>query len=209
MFCEKCGNEVVDTDKFCQNCGNLLIDEETQEITKSRYNNEVMLEIKPTTKLLAFIDSKLLITGILLLSTLLYALFNTMPATEKLLGSGDPMAKTVVLMTIGVYLIPIVGIFIAIFVKAFIKKKQNKKITYTFYPDRVIFKDSFLNKVQHELKYKHVREVASEQTFIQRLFKIGSIKLSSNSEGIDSGLVIRDIEDIDCYYKTVKELINP
>jgi len=84
----------------------------------------------------------------------------------------------------------------------------NENKIYTFYPDRVVCKDSFLDKSQKELKYKYIREISSRQSVMQRFFKIGDVKLSSNAEGYSSGLVVQNIEEVDKHYQAIKEIIK-
>lgn len=85
----------------------------------------------------------------------------------------------------------------------------NVEQNYTFYNDRVVFRDSFLNVSEKELKYKNIREIAKRQTFIQRYFNIGNIVLFSNAEtGFTSGVFMINIENVDDVYRKVKEITN-
>lgn len=90
-----------------------------------------------------------------------------------------------------------------------INKKQYKNYTYDFYKTKVIYKDSFLNVSEKEVKYKYIREITMRQTFIQRYFNLGNIVLFTNAEtGFGNGIFIKNIENVQEIYKQIKEITN-
>jgi len=207
MYCEKCGSQVLDTDKFCEKCGNNLTGEVKKETEKIINKDEVLLEIKPTTKISCFILPNLVFEFISVFCAIAFMLL-----VFWWIGSSpeaDPMVTRISIMCVlgiggAVALIWTVMILLS----AFLAKKQNQKLVYIFYPDRVVAKDSFLGRAQVEMKYKYIREAGCIQSITQRMFKVGTIKLYSNAEGGAGGLNIKDIEEVENNYQAIKEIIK-
>ncbi len=168
-------------------------------------NSEVLLELKPTFKFIYSILPNLkapLIIFVIMLFAYIIAFIKTS-------AFGKLSFSEMLLITIAGLALPIV-LTISGIIKGFIDKKQYKKITYTFYKDRIIFKDNFMNVMEVELKYKDLREITKSQSFMQRLLNIGNIVLFSNAEaGFASGIVMSDIANIDETYKKVKQIMQP
>jgi len=215
MFCEKCGNQLSDTVLFCTNCGNEVNKNTSNSMnngSKIENNNEVLLEVRPTFKFTYIVLPKLirpiitLIPCIVLITIFINAINNAMSITNETGSSvGMSMFMPIILMFLA---IPVISLLITLG-KAFFEKKQYENYKYTFYKDRVVFRDSFLNVSEKELKYKYIREITKRQTFIQRYFNIGNIVLFSNAEsGYASGVFMLHIENVDDVYRQIKEITN-
>lgn len=193
MFCEKCGTKLSDTAEFCTNCGAHISfsKEEQKETSKKIVDDEIQLHVKPTYKF-GYMALPSLITYAALI-IIMGIIFGT---ADSIIG----IVATVILFLI---LSLILGIQVTI------NKKQYENYTYDFYKTKVIYKDSFLNVSEKEVKYKYIREVTMRQSFIQRYFNLGNIILFTNAEtGLGNGIFIRNISDVGETYKKVKEITN-
>lgn len=190
MFCEKCGTQLPDTAKFCTNCGTNI----TGNIKNPEQNIEdtnIQLLVKPTFSFGYIVLPSLIAYSIL---TIICALiFSTISPTV------GGVITLIVFLTLALTL----GI------KAAFNKKQYASCSYNFYKTKVVYKDSFLNVSEKEVKYKYIREVTMQKTFIQRLFNLGNIILFTNAEtGYDNGIHIMNVKDSDNIYRQIKEIIN-
>jgi len=169
---------------FCTNCGTST--GKTKAAEKIA-DTEIQLSVKPVFKFVYVGLPILLYYGILLLPTTI--LFGIMSASLGWL-----------VFCIGAMLIGATIFFI---------KKQYDSYTYDFYKTKVIYKDSFINLSEKEVKYKYVREVTMRQTFIQRYFNIGNIVLFTNAEtGYGNGIRITNVENVQDVYRNIKSIID-
>jgi len=215
MFCERCGNQLPDTADFCPKCGNEFSNQGNamnNSYGNARNNKEVLLEVRPTFKFTYIVLPKLLKELIVFIPFIIMMIYfistmNRMTSSYGYSSSSIGLSAfmPIILIFIGVPLLRILFVI----GKAFFDKKQYQNYVYTFYGDRVVFRDSFLNVSEKELKYRNIREITKRQTFIQRYFNIGNIVLFSNAEsGFVNGVFMVHIEDVDDVYRKVKEIIN-
>lgn len=193
MFCEKCGTKLSDTAEFCTNCGAHISSskEEQKETSKKIVDDEIQLHVKPTYKFgYMALPSLITYAALIIIMGIIF-------------GTADSMIGIVVTVILFLILSLILGIQVTI------NKKQYENYTYDFYKTKVIYKDSFLNVSEKEVKYKYIREVTMRQSFIQRYFNLGNIILFTNAEtGLGNGIFIRNISDVGEIYKKVKEITN-
>lgn len=201
MFCERCGNQLTDTADFCPKCGNEFYNQ-----GNVRNNKEVLFEVRPTFKFAYIVLPKLLKELIVFIPFIIMMIyFITMNRMTSSYGSSSSIGLSAFMPIILIF----IGRILFVIGKAFFDKKQYQNYVYTFYGDRVVFRDSFLNVSEKELKYRNIREITKRQTFIQRYFNIGNIVLFSNAEsGFVNGVFMAHIEDVDDVYRKVKEIIN-
>ena len=214
MFCEKCGNQLPDTADFCPKCGNEFYNQGNamnNSYVNTRNNKEVLLEVRPTFKFTYIVLPKLLKELIVFIPFIFMMIYfiSTMNRMTSSYGSSSSISLSAFMPIILIFIgVPLLRILFVIG-KAFFDKKQYQNYVYTFYGDRVVFRDSFLNVSEKELKYRNIREITKRQTFIQRYFNIGNIVLFSNAEtGFVNGVFMVHIEDVDDVYRKVKEIIN-
>ncbi len=193
MFCEKCGTKLSDTAEFCTNCGAHISSSkgEQKETSKKIVDDEIQLHVKPTYKFgYMALPSLITYAALIIIMGIIF-------------GTADSMIGIVVTVILFLILSLILGIQVTI------NKKQYENYTYDFYKTKVIYKDSFLNVSEKEVKYKYIREVTMRQSFIQRYFNLGNIILFTNAEtGLGNGIFIRNISDVGEIYKKVKEITN-
>jgi membrane protein YdbS with pleckstrin-like domain len=190
MFCTKCGKEQSEGAKFCEFCGNDL-NAAVGSQAKKEADNEVICHIKPTFKF--FYES----IGVLILIIVLIIAFGSISiATED--GS---ILMAAVIISIMIFILFAIGLWI--------KSMQYKAYNYNFYKTKVIYRDSFLNLSEKEVKYRHIKETVMYQSFIQRFFNIGTIIMYTNAEsGFSNGIFIRSVYDVKDVFKRLKDIVN-
>ena len=193
MFCEKCGTKLPEMAQFCTNCGTSIKGEIKKSVTEKISDTEIQLRVKPTFKFAYSILPSAIIFGIIIL------LFSVMIGFAALSFS----TGLTVFVVGNLILLSILGI------TTFFNKKQYDSYCYDFYKTKVIYKDSFLNLSEKEVKYKYIREVTMRQTFIQRFFNIGTIILFTNAEtGYSNGINIISVENVQAVYRKIKSVID-
>lgn len=191
MFCEKCGTQLPDTVDFCTNCGTSVAKGEGKITNEIISDNEIQLKVKPCFKFAYLVLPDLIIYTIIILmcSLIFFVLSFSAGLIAFLIGF------TVVAIILGI--------------KSAFNKKQYNSISYEFYKTKVVYRDSFLNLAEKEVKYKDIKEVAMGQKFIQRFFNIGNIVLFTNAEtGLGNGIFIKHVENVRSVYKEIKSIIN-
>lgn len=191
MFCERCGTQLPDTAEFCTNCGTSIARGGRRPTAEKIPDTEIQLRVKPSFKFGYMVLPSLIIYGIMIL------IFSLM------MGAISAGVGLVVFLVGFVILALILGI------KTALNKKQYDSFCYDFYKTKVIYRDSFLNLSEKEVKYKYIREVTMRQTFIQRYFNIGNIILFTNAEtGYGNGIYIMNVEDVQDVYRDIKSVID-
>ena len=191
MFCEKCGTQLQDNAQFCTNCGTKLFGENIKVTTEKVPDTDIQLRVQPTFKLGYMVLPSVIGFGIFIL------FFSLIIGAISILAG------------IGAFFISTLIMFIILGIKVVINKKQYDNYCYDFYKTKVIYKDSFLNLSEKEVKYKYIREVTMRQTFIQRFFNIGNIVLFTNAEtGFASGIFIINVENVQDVYRNIKSIID-
>ncbi len=190
MFCEKCGTKLPDEAQFCTNCG-ASIAGGTPKSKEKIDDKEVQLNVKPTYKI-GYMILPYVFTFVILAVCI-----------------GLPMLAVSASVAIGVTGVTFIFMAIIFAIAAFFSKKQYDNYSYDFYKTKVIYRDSFLNVSEKEVKYKYIREVTMRQTFIQRFFNIGNIVLFTNAEtGMGNGICIVNVENVQDIYKKIKTTID-
>lgn len=194
MFCSKCGNVLEDTARFCDKCGNPTgVGEVNSNIVKEKkVDDEVQLVVKPKFKAIYFMLPAIIASVIVIVLSCLFA------ALEGLLVIG-------LLMSLGISAV----ILVTTAISMLFKKIQMKNMEFTFYNTKIVYKDSFLNQVEKEVKYKNVRECILTRTIFDRIFGFGRIAIFTNAEsGYANGIGILYVENSAEVYKRIKELLD-
>jgi membrane protein YdbS with pleckstrin-like domain len=191
MFCERCGTQLPDAAEFCTNCGTKIATGNRNVTTERIPDTDIQLRVQPTFKFGYMVLPSVIIFGIFILFISL------------MMGMISAGVGLVVFLVSTLIMVIILGI------KTAINKKQYDSYCYDFYKTKVIYKDSFLNLSEKEVKYKYIREVTMRQTFIQRYFNIGNIVLFTNAEtGFANGIFIMNVENVQDVYREIKSVID-
>lgn len=208
MFCKNCGTEISEETRFCPKCGTEISGEKSQKSNGIKEDGTVKFQLKPKFNW----GYKILTTvGVILFWFVIIALY--------MIGDLEEIA-IVWLFTSSIPMIVVAIVVIYVAIKLFFEKKQYDALEYNFYSTKVEYIDGFLNKEEKELKYKYIREVTMSQSIIERIFRIGTIKIFTNaSSGTTynnkhsnmngkNGLSIHCVENVKEQYQKVKELID-
>lgn len=191
MFCEKCGTKLPDSAEFCTNCGVSTSGDIKRGSTEKVLDTDIQLRVKPSFKFGYMVLPSVIIWGFMIL------IFSFIIGLISV-GAG-----------FGIFFVLCLIMAIILAIKTAINKKQYDNYCYDFYRTKVIYKDSFLNLSEKEVKYKYIREVTMRQTFFQRFFNIGSIILFTNAEtGLGNGIYIMNVEDVQDVYRDIKTIID-
>ena len=191
MFCERCGTQLPDTAEFCTNCGTSIARGGRRPTAEKIPDTEIQLRVQPSFKFAYMVLPSAIVFGI-------FILFFSLMMGMISAGVG-----------FGVFLVSTLIMVIILGIKTALNKKQYDSFCYDFYKTKVIYRDSFLNLSEKEVKYKYIREVTMRQTFIQRYFNIGNIILFTNAEtGYGNGIYIMNVEDVQDVYRDIKSVID-
>ncbi len=194
MFCRNCGKELPDGAKFCNGCGTKVGEGNVanKEAIKSADDKEVIYTVKPTYKAI-------------------YMLFPMFITFLIILGCLSPVAFIDSSSDVGMGVLTFFTIFFAVIIllQYIFTKKQYDAYEYNFYKTKIVYKDGFFNKSEKEVKYKHIREIVMSETLIQRLFKLGTIRMFTNAEsGFSNGIFIMNVANSKEVYEKIKEIVN-
>lgn len=192
MFCAKCGNVLEDNARFCDKCGTATMSNNynTTNVATKIVDNEVQLSIKPTYKSIYFMWSTYVFIALMMIFFIIISI-----ASSSWIGL--VVGIVISLITLGIKAISLI-----------FKKKQLQYMKYDFYKTKIEYSDSFLNKAEKEVKYKHIRECVLSRTISDRIFGFGRIALFTNAEsGYGNGILIPFVENSETVYRQIKELL--
>ena len=204
MFCKNCGAEISDDAQFCPKCGASRTGD-TKKSNEVVDDNKVQFQLKPKFN-----------WGYKLLGTLGVVLIWVIIIFSYLIESIEELL--ILFPSIPVIALAIIIIYTA--GKLIFEKMQYDDLEYNFYKTKAEYKDGFLNKEEKELKYKYIREVTMTQSIIERIFRIGTIRIFTNASSGGAynskhnnmygknGLAIHCVENVKEQYQKVKEIID-
>lgn len=115
------------------------------------------------------------------------------------------------IITLSFILCLILIVFCVLFLifKIFVLKTQYSCISYSFFDDKLVLRDSFFNVIEKDIRYKDIKEVTMAQTFIQRFFNLGSININTAAEtGVNNGIIMRSIYNVKEIYIQIRKVVN-
>ncbi len=205
MFCKNCGTEINDNAHFCPKCGNNNQGDQ-QASKKVVEDNQIKKQIKPEFN---WPYKIITIFGKALVYFFIIFCYIIAEITEDL-----------IVITPIIFLVVIAVGILYILIKLLLGKMQYNDLEYNFYNTKVEYKDGFLNKEEKELKYKYIREVTMTQNILERIFKIGTIRIFTNASSGNygygrnhnmigkNGIFIHCVKNVKEEYNKVKEIID-
>ena len=89
------------------------------------------------------------------------------------------------------------------------RKKEYDNTCLKFYKTKVFYKYHFLKVEEKEINYNYIVEAKVKQTFIQRMFNLGTIVFYTSANiGYENGIYVTNIENVKEVYKKIKEIIG-
>ena len=86
------------------------------------------------------------------------------------------------------------------------KKNKVETTTCTFYEKKIVYKSKDKEKI---IEYKNVKDIGYYQTFSQKIFKIGDLRIYPESGVlITSAIDMNNIKNIKEEYEKIKEIIQ-
>ncbi len=86
------------------------------------------------------------------------------------------------------------------------KKNKAETTTCTFYEKKIVYKSKDKEKI---IEYKNVKDIGYYQTFSQKIFKIGDLRIYPESGVlITSAINMNNIKNIKEEYEKIKEIIQ-
>ena len=108
-----------------------------------------------------------------------------------------------------IFLILIIILILIFIVKVVLQILQYKNTYYTFYKDKVIYEDLFLNQKKKSLLYSNVKEIEIRRSIWDRLNRRGIIIIYTNAEkSVGNGMVVYSIKDVKSLYDNITTLVN-
>jgi len=227
MYCEKCGNKLIEVAKFCDKCGaSVAVDINNSnssievKVSKKIEDNTILYSIKPTYKFwysIMGLLSFLVIIGLFFGITTYQSLQPSVSKLPALTGYTSDILNEYGSDVLNEYNSTALNIsfwyalvcLVIILLTVWFTKMQYKAFEYNFYVTKLIYRDSFINITEKEIKYKHLREVQMIQSFVQRWFNIGKIIMYTNAEsGMSNGITVVSVENPKQVYDEVKKIID-
>lgn len=200
MFCEKCGTQLADTASFCNKCGNSVNEPTVQNVLVGEQpDTEVLLKVRPKFKLSYFLCSPLFNFKFVYL--VMMAMLAMVYICQIYSSIVTPVTGLICIVGILIFLLIIISF------KMLFKMAQIKNMKYDFYRTKVEYTDSFLDKLEREVKYKNIKEVVLIRRAIDRIWGYGTIRLYTSADG-GRGIIIPCVENSERVYKEIKELLE-
>ena len=151
-------------------------------------NQDILFEIKPKYNIpysiiIHFWD--ILIFGIVLV----------------ILGMQPAMTKNIIIISIALVIICVIVMLL--------KSRRNKLYFYKFYPDRFKYRNTYFGNKVKEIKYKEIKEVRYNQTFLQSKFNLGELCIITNDKNILKRILfLKSIPNVQKNYERIVNLFN-
>lgn len=102
-----------------------------------------------------------------------------------------------------------IAIFIKLLVTIGLQIFQYKGMAFTFYPEYMIYEDTFLNQHKKNIQYANIKEVELRRTVWDRILGYGIIVIYTNAENeYNNGLVLYAIKHPKEEYIKIDKLVH-
>ena len=93
--------------------------------------------------------------------------------------------------------------------KTIYNAKKYKNSYYEFYSDKLIYNNKIKEDNKKEIKYTEMTQIKYSQTFLQTMFKLGTIIIYTNKEKIlDKIIFINYVKDVKIVYEKILKVIG-
>ena len=94
------------------------------------------------------------------------------------------------------------------FVAYVLKKNTYSQTEYRFFDDNLEYAEGFLNVVNKSIRFDKIQETGMTRGVIQKKYGVGTIVLKTASQHLNSGIYLKDIENSEHIYETVKQILS-
>lgn len=185
MKCKMCGAELKKQGELCNNCMNQIMKEE-----EAKEDTLKIFDIKRTFvigyRLSQHIES--IIIAVIMSVVLIYS------STKFLFESLAFLALVIIVETL-------------IFLYDRYKINNSK---CTFYVTKLIYERIiFFKKREVEISYSDIKQISYNQTRFEKIFKVGTIYIKSNSKNIlERNIYIDSVKNVEKVFETIKESLS-
>ena len=103
----------------------------------------------------------------------------------------------------------LIGYLVYLVAKTIYNAKKYKNSYYEFYSDKLIYNNKIKEDNKKEIKYTEMTQIKYSQTFLQTMFKLGTIIIYTNKEKIlDKIIFINYVKDVKIVYEKILKVIG-
>lgn len=110
---------------------------------------------------------------------------------------------------VGIGTVILIGYLVYLVAKTIYNAKKYKNSYYEFYSDKLIYNNKIKEDNKKEIKYTEMTQIKYSQTFLQTMFKLGTIIIYINKEKIlDKIIFINYVKDVKIVYEKILKVIG-
>lgn len=102
----------------------------------------------------------------------------------------------------------ILFVFAIPFVAYVLKKNTYSQTEYRLFDDRLEYAEGFLNVENKSIGFDNIQEISMTRGIIQKKYGLGTIILKTAGQGPNAGVYVRDIENPEDIYETLKQILS-
>jgi len=187
MFCNQCGKETENNQRFCSQCGATLSKAETASPIQNNQEEKLIYTVQPCyLGMLGIVQSLNSIArfsiGITLFFLLAIAPRYHVQLIHILIGCG-------------------VGLIVPVIIFWYMGLKNNQATYYHFFDNHIEYQDKFFGVEKNMIRYSNFTEMQLNKTIIQQLYGVGSIIINT----ANGNLVVRDLKNYQEIYEFLQK----
>lgn len=94
-------------------------------------------------------------------------------------------------------------------INAIYNKKKYGNSFYKFYDDKLVYHNKIKDDGDQKIKYTDITQIKYGQTFLQTLFKIGTIMIYTNDKKLSKKfIVINGVKDVKLVYEKILKIMS-
>ena len=98
---------------------------------------------------------------------------------------------------------------IYLIINAAYNKVKYRNSFYKFYSDKLVYNNKIKDDNEKEIKYTEMTQIKYGQTFLQTVFKLGTIMIYTNNKKITQRIIfINGVKDVKLVYEKILKVIG-
>lgn len=94
-------------------------------------------------------------------------------------------------------------------INAVYNKVKYRNSFYKFYSDKLVYNNKIKDENEKEVKYTDMTQIKYGQTFLQTIFKLGTIMIYTNNKKITQKIIfINGVKDVKVVYEKILKVIG-